>query len=102
MIHDEDDMKKIRDRYPDRVPVKVIPDKHISFIDKTQFLVPKTYTISKFMSVIRTKISIKKDQAIFLLIDNSLPASCELIGNIYDKSDKPYLLIHLKMENTFG
>lgn len=104
MIEDEDEvnLKKIRDKYPDRVPVKVVCDKHITIVDKTHFLVPKTYTISKFMSVIRNKITMQKHQAIFLLIDNSLPASCELIGNIYDKSDKPYIIIHLKVENTFG
>ena len=102
----EDIIDKLLNKYPNRVPIKVTVDKNINQIGTTQFLVPKNYTVAKFMMIVRSKINITKDQALFLLINNELPPSSDLISNIYSKyntsTGKRYIDAYLKLENTFG
>jgi len=107
---DEQVIDKLTTKYPNRIPITVIFGKNVvqkSDIKnlKTKYLVPKNYTISKFMCILRSKIDdLKVSQGLFLLINNELPPVSESIGAIYDKrsNGKKYLEAHLILENTFG
>lgn len=104
----DDIIEKLLNKYPNRVPIKVNVCTKLKSIEKTQFLVPKNYTVSRFMLVLRNKITLSKEQGLFLLINNELPPTSELLGNIYEQSllsnndTKKYLEAHLQLENTFG
>ena len=104
----DDVIDKLLNKYPNRVPIKVNVCKQIQPIEKTQFLVPKNYTVSRFMLILRNKITLNKEQGLFLLINNELPPTSELLGNIYEQSlldsnrEKRYLEAYLQLENTFG
>ena len=76
--------RTIMERYPDRIPVicerarnasKDCPD-----IDKHKYLVPKDFTLGQFVYVIRKKINIKPDEAIFLFVSNTIPSSSSIIS----------------------
>ena len=93
--------------YQDRIPVVVersnrnsnIPD-----IDKHKYLVPKDLTIGQFIYVIRRRIKLDSSKAIFLFVNNSMPPTCELICNLYErcKESDDFLYITYSGENTFG
>ena len=99
---------RIRSKYPDRIPVicerseqcnKDVPD-----IDKKKYLVPSDLTVGQFVYVIRKRIKMNPEKALFLFIDNKLPPTSEIMSNIYDehKDDDGFLYIQYSGENTFG
>lgn len=70
---------RIRERYPDRIPVIVekaekssVPD-----IDKKKYLVPGDLTVGQFVYVIRRRIKLSPEKAIFVFVKNVLPPTGE-------------------------
>lgn len=101
-----DESCRIRKKYPDRIPVIVEKSKNtdINCIDKNKYLVPKDLTVGQFVYVIRKRIKLSPDQAIFLFIDNTLPPSDSLMSQIYKEHvDKDgFLYVLYTGESTFG
>ena len=61
-------------KYPDRIPVIVELVKGSKLnLDKNKFLVPNDLTVGQFMYVIRTRIHVDPDEAIFLFVNNTIP-----------------------------
>ena len=100
--------ERIRSKYPDRVPVIVERSKHsqeLNEIDKKKFLIPADLTVGQFMYVIRRRISLPPEKALFIFMDNnSLPATSELISVVWKnyKDKDGYLYVNYSGENTFG
>lgn len=69
--------KKIRNKYPDRIPVVVekVPNSQIQDIDKRKFLVPNDISVAQFMWIIRRRIQLPAEKAIFLFLGKVLPQS---------------------------
>ncbi|KAL2339192.1 hypothetical protein Fmac_013638 [Flemingia macrophylla] len=97
---------RIRDKYPDRIPVIVekaersdIPD-----IDKKKYLVPADLTVGQFVYVVRKRIKVSAEKAIFVFINNTLPPTAALMSSIYveNKDDDGFLYMTYSGENTFG
>lgn len=97
---------RIRDKYPDRIPVIVekaerseIPD-----IDKKKYLVPADLTVGQFVYVIRKRIKVSAEKAIFMFVKNVLPPTASLMSDIYEehKDEDGFLYITYSGENTFG
>nr|XP_025124214.1 gamma-aminobutyric acid receptor-associated protein-like 2 isoform X4 [Bubalus bubalis] len=70
---------KIRAKYPDRVPVIVekVSGSQIVDIDKRKYLVPSDITVAQFMWIIRKRIQLPSEKAIFLFVDKTVPQSRE-------------------------
>nr|KAJ0196401.1 hypothetical protein LSAT_V11C700348850 [Lactuca sativa] len=97
---------RIREKYPDRVPVIVekaeksdIPD-----IDKKKYLVPADLTIGQFVYVVRKRIKLSSEKAIFVFVKNMLPPTAALMSAIYEenKDEDGFLYMSYSGENTFG
>lgn len=97
---------KIREKYPDRIPVIVEQgkDSGLPELDKRKFLVPNDLTCGQMMYTIRKRLRLTQEQAIFLFIDNKIPPSGELMSQLYKAhADKDfYLYILIQGENVFG
>ncbi|XP_072986240.1 autophagy-related protein 8f-like isoform X2 [Typha latifolia] len=100
------DSAKIKNKYPDRVPVIVekADRSDIPSIDKRKYLVPSNLTLGQFVYVIRKRINLTADKAIFMFVDNVLPPTGTLISKLYeDKKDEDgFLYFVYSGENTFG
>jgi len=98
--------KRIREKYPDRIPIIVEKNSNTDLpdIDKKKYLVPSDLTVGQFIYVIRKRISISPEKAIFIFIENMLPPTSELVSSIYEKhkDDDGFLYIEYSGENTFG
>ena len=99
--------KSIIKKYPDRIPVIVEKNKNskINDIDKQKYLVPNDLTVGQFIYVIRKRIKLTPEKAIFIFVgDNVLPANTSLMSTIYDyyKHEDGFLYITYSGENTFG
>jgi GABA(A) receptor-associated protein len=98
--------ERIRAKYPDRVPVicekadrSDIPD-----IDKKKYLVPADLTVGQFHYVIRKRIKLAPEKALFLFCSNSIPPNAALMSTIYEeqKDEDGFLYIQYSGESTFG
>lgn len=102
----KEESKKMREKYPDRVPVIVEKSlgSDLPNIDKTKYLVPVDLTIGQFVYVIRKRIKLKPEKAIFLLVNKILPPTSILLGKLYDEQidNDGFLYIEYTGENTFG
>ena len=97
----------IRAKHPDRIPVIVEKrqrDASLPEIDKKKFLVPSDLTVGQFVYVIRKRIKINPEKAIFTFVNGKLPPTSQLMSNIYDenKDEDGFLYITYSGENTFG
>ena len=88
--------------------VPVIVEKHATAtvkMDKNKFLVPKDSTIGSFVHVIRKRLHLSEKEAIFLMCQNTIPPTSEVMSIVYerhkDKEDN-FLYFVLLQENTFG
>ena len=98
--------RNIINKYPDRIPV--IVEKTINSdvvdIDKNKFLVPCDLTVGQFAYVIRKRMKLPPEKAIFLFVNNNIPMQSALMSSIYDelKDNDGFLYINYAGENTFG
>jgi GABA(A) receptor-associated protein len=101
-----DESRKIRSRFPDRIPVIIEKYNYskIEDIDKTKYLVPNDLSLAQLVYVIRKRIKLAPEKALFFFINGQIPTSSDLICNIYNtyKNDDGFLYIHYAEENTFG
>ncbi|KAK6118972.1 hypothetical protein DH2020_047258 [Rehmannia glutinosa] len=118
---------RIREKYPDRIPMGclkflygaseqhlltyidgVIVEKaersDIPNIDKKKYLVPADLTVGQFVYVIRKRIKLSAEKAIFIFVDNVLPPTGAIMSAIYDekKDEDGFLYVTYSGENTFG
>ena len=99
------DARRIKDKYPYRVPVICEQgDNNIDILDKKKYLVPTDLTLGQFMYVIRKRLTLAPEKAIFLFINNKMMPTAGLMGTIYEeeKDADEFLYVTYSGENTFG
>ena len=97
--------RSIRSKYPEKTPVIVRTKNKKLKLDRQKFLIPNDLTVSQFMYVIRKRVELKKESAIFMLVNDLMPPSSQLMSQLYqDQHDKDteMLFAEIAMENTFG
>ena len=120
------DCERIRKKYPNKIPVIVRATEGLE-LKKCKFLVPgggtfeykdeegntktrttKGITVGQFEYVIRKRIQLTPEQAIFIFINKSIPNNSQLMSHVYDeylrtkKHDHNYLVCEVSTESTFG
>ena len=103
----EKDIFAILKKYPDKVPVlvKKDPRSNIDQIDKEKFLVPKELSFAQFIYVIRKRLKLSPEKAIFVFFGNQLVCSTYTMEQVYELyKDKKTGMLHATYaaENTFG
>ncbi|ODV86233.1 hypothetical protein CANARDRAFT_27483 [[Candida] arabinofermentans NRRL YB-2248] len=97
---------RIRTKFHDRVPVicEKVEESDIAEIDKRKYLVPSDLTVGQFVWVIRKRIMLRPEKAIFIFVNDILPPTASLMSTIYDqyKDKDGFLYILYSGENTFG
>lgn len=99
---------RVRNSYPDRIPVicerSELASPDCPYIDKKKYLVPQDLTFGQFIYVIRNRLKVPPEKALFLFINGAIPASSYPMNIIYDfyKDIDGYLYILYTFENTFG
>lgn len=98
---------EVTSRYPSRVPIiveKASQTKDIPDIDKTKFLCPDSLTLGQFIYVIRKRMVLPPEKALFIFINNTLPLASQYMKEIYSKyrDMDGFLYITYTGESTFG
>ena len=97
---------RILEKYPNRIPIIVNKkrDSNIADIGKSKLLVQKDMAMNQFIYVIRKRLNLKSNEAIFVTINNEMCTSSEILSDIYDKHKNTdgFLYVTYSSENTFG
>ena len=105
-----DEAARIRAKYPDRIPVIAECDPKskaaIGALTRTRFLVPNDLTMGQFAYVIRKRMALPPEKAVFLLIAGRVLApTAMLMSQAYMEhkdADDDFLYVAVSGENTFG
>uniref|UniRef100_A0A2K5RF92 GABA type A receptor associated protein like 1 n=1 Tax=Cebus imitator TaxID=2715852 RepID=A0A2K5RF92_CEBIM len=78
--------EKIRKKYPDRVPVIVekAPKARVPDLDKRKYLVPSDLTVGQFYFLIRKRIHLRPEDALFFFVNNTIPPTSATMGQLYE------------------
>ena len=101
-----DESSRILRKYPDRIPI--ICEKHkntdIAEIDKHKYLVPHDLTCGQFIYVIRKRLRLPAEKAIFITINGYMPTISSTISEMYNKNkhEDGFLYVTYMSENVFG
>ncbi|CAL0303955.1 unnamed protein product [Lupinus luteus] len=97
---------RIREKYPDRIPVILerAEKTDVPEIDSKKYLVPADLTVGQFMYVVRKRIKLSPETAIFIFVNNILPPTGAMMAAIYEenKDEDGFLYMTYSGENTFG
>ncbi len=98
--------KRIRNKYPDKIPIIFICNPEIDkILKKRKYLCPRNITASDFISVVKSKMEISDSKkALILFTHNTIVCGNTLMGFIDDerKNKDDMLIMTLQFENTFG
>lgn len=94
------------ENYPNKVPVilEKAPTAEVPDVDKNKFLLPREFTVANFLDQIRKRSNIGKEQAIFIYVNGTVPASTAMFGGIYEqyKDADGFLYVVYTGESSFG
>jgi GABA(A) receptor-associated protein len=99
---------RIRKKYPNRVPIMCTVDpssaKSLPPLDKEKYLVPEDLTVGQFTYVIRKRIKLKPETALFMMCKGTFPSTSTEILTLYEEHKGPdhFLWLTVAAENTFG
>jgi len=97
---------KVRERHPDRLPVicEKVESSNITDLDKNKFLVPSDLTVGQFVLVVRKRVMLEPEKAVFLFIGESVPPNAAQMSDLYAKykDEDGFLYVKYSGENTFG
>lgn len=98
---------RIHAKFPGRVPCIVQKSKNsktVPTIDKEKFLVPGDLTLGQFVFVIRKRIELGSEKALFVFVGNSLPTTGTLMRELYMKhaDSDGFLYLMYCGESAFG
>ncbi len=102
----EQEADRIINKYPDRIPVicEVAKASSEFDLDKNKFLVPSDLSVGQFVYVIRKRLKLGPEKAVFMFVNNVLPPTAMLMDQLYDehKDNDRFLYCVVSSENTFG
>jgi GABA(A) receptor-associated protein len=99
------DSAGIRKKHPGHIPVILLNNKNDPKINiRTKYLLPRNLKLGEFMLMIRTKLDIKQEEALFFYVDNILPQISSTIEDIdkIHRNDDGFLYFTFAMENIYG
>jgi GABA(A) receptor-associated protein len=73
-------------------------------IDKKKYLVPSDLTCGQFLYVIRKRLKLPAEKAVFLFVDGKIPPTTALLSTMYEqhKDKDGFLYMCYSDENVFG
>jgi GABA(A) receptor-associated protein len=77
----------------------------VPILDKRKYLVPIDLTMGQFLYVIRKRMQLSPNKALFMFVNNYVICNTDPISKVYAESRDPedrFLYITYSSENTFG
>ena len=103
----KEDFKKASEGHPNKIPIicEKVPTSKVPDIDKSKYLINEEFTLTQFISTIRKRLNLEKEQALFFLVNGnkSLTGEDSMLV-IYDKykDEDGFLYIAYSSELVWG
>ena len=99
--------QRILTKYPDLIPIiceRTANRNDVPMIDKKKYLVPPDLTMGQFLYVIRKRMKLSPEKALFIMINGKMANSARLISQVYheNKDKDGFMYMSYSGENTFG
>lgn len=104
----KNESERILIKFTDRIPLIISKNnkcKKINDMNKNKFLIPKLITVGQLTYVIRKKINLLPEKAIFVFFNkNTLVPSYYTLEKVYEefKDDDGFLYAYYSDENSYG
>ncbi|XP_060806044.1 uncharacterized protein LOC106131528 [Amyelois transitella] len=104
----KEEVMAIKNKFPTKIPLIVEryhKERCLPILDKSKFLVPEDITMSQFLVIIRNRIRIKPNQALYLIINNRSMLSMSLtMAQAYENygDEDGFLYITYASQEVFG
>lgn len=98
---------KLRAEHPDRLPViveKKNDGRDVPELDRHKFLVPADLSVGQFVYLIRRRVRLPPERAIFLFARHTLPPVGSSVAQVYEehRDSDGFLYLNYSGERTFG
>lgn len=104
----KEEAQRVLSKYPERIPIiaeRAIGNSTVPIVDKKKYLVPSDLTVGQFIYVLRKRIKLLPEQALFVFVGKraTVPVG-ELMSKVYKeyKDDDGFLYVTYAGESTFG
>lgn len=77
--------------FPKQVIVEKAPKARIGDLDKKKYLVPSDLTVGQFYFLIRKRIHLRPEDALFFFVNNVIPPTSATMGNLYQVKSSPQM-----------
>lgn len=87
-----------------QVIVEKAPKARIGDLDKKKYLVPSDLTVGQFYFLIRKRIHLRPEDALFFFVNNVIPPTSATMGSLYQEHHEEdyFLYIAYSDENVYG
>jgi len=97
---------KVTEAHPNKIPIIVerAASAQVPEIDKNKYLVPGDLTVAQFLGLIRKRVKLTNDKALFIYVNGTLPATSAMFSTIYaeHKDEDGFLYVVYTGESSFG
>jgi len=98
--------ERIRREYPDRCAVIVerAPNSRIPELPSKKYLVPNDLTVGQFYFLIRKRIQLRPEDALFFFVNNIIPSTSMTMGTLYQEhaDEDKFLYVAYSDETVYG
>ena len=95
----KEESDRILAKYPDRVPVICERiTRRINELDRKKYLCPGDLSLANFMYVIRKRMKLEPEKAIYLFIYDKLCPTSALLSQIYDENKDEDGFLYIKYD----
>lgn len=93
--------ERVRAKHPDKIPIIVerAARSRAPELDKKKYLVPSELTVGQLCFLIRQRISIRPEEALFFFVKNSLPPSSCPLSVVYEEHHEKDLFLYMTYSN---
>uniref|UniRef100_A0A668V1U1 Gamma-aminobutyric acid receptor-associated protein-like 1 n=1 Tax=Oreochromis aureus TaxID=47969 RepID=A0A668V1U1_OREAU len=117
--------ERVRAKHPDKIPVALLPQglfghlltsifgtlamfniiversprSRAPELDKKKYLVPSDLTVGQLCFLIRQRVSLRPEEALFFFVNNSLPPSSSPLSAVYEEHHEEDLFLYMTYSN---
>lgn len=93
-----DKAESLLEKYPHSVPVIITYEDH-----HKKYIIPRELTMGQLQIFIRKNIKLSPEVALFIFVNNVLPATSSTAEDVYNEHTRDgFLYLTVSKENTFG
>jgi len=83
---------------------KKSPKARVADVDKKKYLVPAELTVGQFIFIIRKRINLRPEEALFFFVNGSIPSTSNTMGEVYQQNhdEDSFLYMMYSDESVYG